>query len=267
MDLKRRLDFFGSGIFLVSTCGILATLGLAQSAGAPTRFEVASIRPSSVTLPTRLPPKLKNGRLTAENVTLRAVLAVAFGLTENRVVGTELIDRNRFDILAKAPEGIPDTEIKPLLQSLLKDRFRLAFHPEMRQMQIYTLSVAKGGPKMSLYPEVPHPVVGYGRGSGATLRGTFTMSQLAASLSNFAGRPVLDSTSLLARYDIVLRFTPLVVPIFVSDEGVPHSDAAAFSAPDLLSAVREQLGLRLESGKANLGVIVVDHVDPLPSAN
>jgi uncharacterized protein (TIGR03435 family) len=221
------------------------------------QFEVASIKPSSPDARMGTGLQLRNGRLTGSTVTLRATLATAFGLSEPRIMGADSLDKDRFDWIAKSPDGVPDSEMKPMLQALLRDRFHLAVHRETREMPVYDLVVAKGGVKMPVYPAEEHPVPTYPAGT-PMMRGTFTMSQLANGLSRLAGRPVFDKTGLTERYNLVLSFAPLT----------PRTaDAPEFGPPDLSTALQEQLGLRLEAKKEGVEVIVVDHITRTPSEN
>jgi uncharacterized protein (TIGR03435 family) len=117
-----------------------------------------------------------------------------------RVIGPDWLDKNRFDILAKSPHGVPDSELKPMLQTLLQDRFKLTSHRETIEMPVYYLRVARGGVKMPVYPaRDPGPdrpaddpsVRGF-----PMMRGTFTASTLADVMARVVNRPGLDRTGL-----------------------------------------------------------------------
>jgi uncharacterized protein (TIGR03435 family) len=97
-------------------------------------------------------PELRKGRLRGENVTLRSLLALAFGMTEPRVIGSEWLGDKRFEVMAKSPEDVPDSELNPTLRTLLKERFGLVAHSDTRKMPVYYLKAAKGGPTMPVYP-------------------------------------------------------------------------------------------------------------------
>jgi uncharacterized protein (TIGR03435 family) len=177
----------------------------------------------------------------------------------------------------------------PMLQALLEDRFGLKVHRGAKDVPVYFLTVAKAGAKLERTTEgscipidvdhpPPAPEPGQPRpllcGSGSiTNRGsTVTMNQhgmsmglLAGGLANFAGRLVLDKTGLTGAYEIHLEFTadnPLPGPggRGGTGDGYPSSDADA-AGPSLFTALQEQLGLRLESGKGQTEILVVDHVE------
>jgi uncharacterized protein (TIGR03435 family) len=187
------------------------------------------------------------------------MVAVAYNLTKPRVIGPEWLDKDRFDIAGKSPEGVPDSELRPMLQSLLKERFHLAVHSETREMPVYDLVVAKGGVKMAVYPAVERPIedtIGHGFPMS---RGTGTASQLADMMTFFVDRPVIDKTGLTERYNYVLSFAPM--------SPREAANAPEFAPPDFFTAVRKQLGLKLEPGRDNLKVVVVDHMERMPTEN
>lgn len=200
---------------------------------------------------------LRNGRYQASNVTLRHLIAAASGMAEVRVFGPDWLDGARFDLEARSPEGVPDSELRPMLLALLKERFRLDTHTESKEMAVYELVVAKGGPKMPEFPGKARPN-GINR-AGAMMDSTMTMAELAESLSFSAERPVLDKTGLTAKYNVALAYNPPGVLRNRSD--------LELEAPDLFTALEEQLGLRLQPGKAMLTVTVVDHIERKPSEN
>jgi len=242
------------------SCGVLAAGFVAVCAvGQSPQFEVAAIRLSNDPPFMITGPGLRHGLLTATKVTLRHMLAVAYKMTEPRVIGPEWLDKDRFDIAGRAPKDVPDSELRPMLQALLKDRFQLAVHSEAREMPVYDLVVAKGGVKMAVYPAVERPIedtIGHGFPMS---RGTSTASQLADMMTFFVNRPVIDKTGLTERYNYVLSFAPM------SPQAGP--DAPEFAPPDFFTAVQKQLGLKLESGKDNLEVVVVDHMERMPTEN
>jgi uncharacterized protein (TIGR03435 family) len=228
--------------------------GLAQSPA----FEVAAIKLNTDLPIMAIGPGLRNGTLHGEKVTLKRLLAVAYGMTEPRVVGPDWLDNNRFDIMAKSPEGVPDSELKPMLQALLKERFKLTAHLETRKMPVYYLVVAKGGVKMAVYPAPARRLDTHGA-RGGTAAGTGTAARIADALTRSVGQPVIDKTGLTERYDYRLVYAPL---------SPQARDAAAdFTLPDIFAAVQEQLGLKLEPGKDDVEVVVVDHVERMPTEN
>ena len=222
-------------------------------------FEVASIRVHPGTSPMRVQVQLRHGRLRGENVTLSHVLSVAFGVSEDRIIGPNWLERDRFDFAGKSPEGIPDSEMKPMRQALLRDRFRLKEHTELRKIRAYTMVVAPGGVKMPVYPSPEPTGRSYPHGY-PMMRGTLTTAQIAELISPIVGRPVVDATGLTERYNLLLSFAPFTPRTEVSDD-------AGLGPPDIFTAMQEQLGLRLNVEARDLNVIVVDSIERMPSAN
>jgi uncharacterized protein (TIGR03435 family) len=238
---------------------LLGQGSLAQS----TSFEVASIKTSAPGQPFSAFRGLHHGTFTAENIPLRQFLSVAYGLSEPRIDGPEWLDKTRFDIVAKSPEGVPDSELPIMLQSLLKERFKLKAHIETRAVSTYNLVIAKGGVKMPLYPAHDRAADRPGDDRNVRgfpmMRGSYTTAQFADTLAKIVGRPVIDKTGLTERYSIFLSYAPLAPP--------PAEKVQDFGPPDIFIAVQEQLGLKLERGKGNLDVVVIDRIEPLPTAN
>ena len=223
-------------------------------------FEVASIKPSTPSpLPGTVLPGMRNGRLVASNTTLMQMLQAAYGLAAQRIIGPDWLDKERFDLQAKAAPGVPDTQKGELLQRLLEDRFQLKVHRELRETPVYDLVVAKGGIKMPVFPK-PAPASKNAVAPGyPVIIATQTMSEFCVILSRVAERPVIDTTDLTERYSIILRFSR---PSSQTDRNDLES-----GPPDLFTALQEQLGLKLQPSRNKLEVIVVDHIERTPSEN
>ncbi len=218
-------------------------------------FEVASVKINRSGGTSRL-PYLRGGTMTAQNVPLKWLIESAYGVSRKLIYGPSWLDDDRFDVNAKAPNGVPDTEFKPLLQALLKTRFRLALHREMREMDTFDMVVAKGGLKLAVldpeHPPKPAPNMG-----GSAFIGTGTLTDLARDLILAAGKPVVDRTGIEGRYFWDLRYTPL-------SSQVAESPSAP---PDIFRAMQEQLGLKLDARKQPIEVLVVDAAERVPTEN
>ncbi len=217
-------------------------------------FEVATIKPGDPEIHGTMinnPP----GRLVMKNITLREAVRTAYHLNEPELFGgPKWIDSEHFDIDGKAASIVLWDQIMQMLQSLLADRFKLKVHRETRTLPVYALTVAKSGPKMPIAtPGDP----ANGRTSwgprNLTAKGT-PIDILSRMLADLLMRPVLDRTGLEGIYDIKLDFAPL--------EG--NSDDAP--APALVTAIQEQLGLKLEATKGPVEVLVIDSAEK-PDAN
>jgi len=215
---------------------------------------------------------------------VQMILRAAFGVEDDRIIGaSSWVKTDRFDIEAKvAPEDAPKLDkIKRdermlMLQPLLADRFGLKFHHETREMPVYALVIAKGGPRLK--ESTPDAASGDGsparhstmiHGRGKIEGQGSSMEALLHLLSPLVGRTILDKTGLAGSYDYTLNWTPDFLPPPGGAEGgpPPSGDSAPDpNGPSLFSALQEQLGLRLESQKGPVDVIVIDHIEQ-PSPN
>lgn len=268
---------FALGLVLALTAGTI-TLSSQNATTARKRYEVASIKSNTTTSPYQISiGAMPGGRFMAVNTTLRLVLRQAFRpLQDSQIVGgPDWINNDRFDIDAKPEGSLAPEEVAGALQVLLEERFELKAHREKRELPVYLLTVVKSGTKLKAV-DPPPPVIGpngvsvpgsgavrIGRGSLETT--SSPMSQLANYLSPQVGRPVIDRTGLTAFYNFDLQFTPQTTG------GALGPPTAEPSTPDpahptVFTALEEQLGLKLEAGKAAVDVLVVDSVQK-PSTN
>ena len=260
------------------TIALLAAVGLCQSQDGDSsfrpEFEVASIKPDPIPLQNIRIGK-PGGRLVARGIFTKFLIALAYNVQEFQILdGPSWINREQYSIDAKPgdnPKGPllslyfnqrqkEDDEFKLRIQSLLADRFQLRIHKETREQQVYSLVVAKNGPKFK-ESKFNEGDVEKGRLPGLKmfpyqLTGTSVdIHLLAEQLSRSLGRNVIDQTGLNGAYDFDLRWVPDVA----DGDSVPDG-------PSIFTAVQEQLGLKLESGKAPVDAIIIDHIEK-PSPN
>lgn len=263
--------------------GILAILMVlpvfAQtSPGTRPAFEVASIKPHVDGGPGTGVAGIQNiagsPRMDMMGVTFKTLMAYAYAVKNFQIIGgADWITSERYDIQAKAEEGsVPvSTRMGDLntpgpmalrIQSLLDDRFQLRLHREIRELEVFDLTEARGGSKLQLSPDQGPPEPGTpDRGSlfiqrtpsGWTLQATAVpLSSLIAVLSNQIGRPIVDKSNVKpGLYDVSLQWA------------ANRDDPEGLT---IFTAVQEQLGLRLVSGKGPVEVLVIDAVQK-PSAN
>lgn len=268
-------------------------------AKAPQSFEVASIKPSAEDGRKVRIGISPGGRFNASGVSVKMLIQQAYDIRDFQITGGPgWLSSERYDIVAKAETTLTRENIKVMLQSLLAERFNFKFHRENKQLPIYTLVVGKNGPKLrkseiqsdpsedGASPKVPPPgnpgappladvraVRGGPGGQGAMIRmgrGQLNaqmagIKDLATLLAQQVGRPVVDKTGLEGKYDFNLEWTP--------DESLraagplgdgPPRDAAPVgdsSGPSIFTALQEQLGLKLESEKGPVEVLVIDHIE------
>jgi len=237
----------------------LAAVTASQPMGAQVlAFEAASVKQNRSGTRISFGPGLRNGKLDGENVTLKALLQVAYNVQSPRISGPDWLDSDRFDVAAKASEDSPAGDLALMVQSLLKERFQVAVHWETREMSVYELVAAKGGMKIRAFDPADRPEKPHFKG-GSSMRGTGTMEQIADQLAKVAGRPVVDRTGSEGKFSYVLEFAPLSAP---TAESSTNS-----GPPEFFTAVQQQLGLRLESKKRPIAILLVDHAERVPSAN
>jgi uncharacterized protein (TIGR03435 family) len=241
-------------------------LVIAISAFAQPAFEVATVKRSPPPEGDRIDINLgtvRNGTLTFGNASLSDCLRFAYGLVSDaQLSGPDWIKSRevRFDVVAQFPPGATRDQLPAMLQSLLKERLGLAVHHEQRELSHLALTVAKNGPKLREVqpdPAAPNSISIPGRIVGAEM----PMQTLAVLLSRFERQTVIDMTGLKGFYEVKLQWTPDFPPLV---NGAP---AEVPPGPSLFTAVQEQLGLKLESRKGPVDVLVVDHADQIPAEN
>jgi uncharacterized protein (TIGR03435 family) len=254
---------------------ILAGAASVALMNAQPAFEVASIKPNVSGAGNRsIHPT--PGRLSIFNLTLKDLLMFAYQVKDFQVSGGPgWITADQYDIEAKA-EGEPSQDqMKRMLQTLLRDRFKLALHHETKDFPIYELTVAKGGFKLQplkqgeciTYDPKNPPEPGHKNsefcGNLSNGRGSFdgtsaSMADVANMLSYPLGRTVVDKTGIEGKFRIHLTYAP--------DEVAGGAAASPDAGPSIFTALQEQAGLKLESTKGPIEVLVIDHVEK-PSEN
>ena len=156
-----------------------------------------------------------------------------------------------------------------MLQKLLANRFQLAFHRDKKQLSAYVLTVGKNGPKLTR-SEAAGPLPNLvPRGPGNWPVRNATMEEVAGVMQAHLDRPVVDQTGLKERFDFQLQWTPDETTQFAPPGGPgepPKPPVGAETYPDLFTAIQQQLGLKLESARAQVDVLVIDRVEK-PSEN
>jgi uncharacterized protein (TIGR03435 family) len=222
-------------------------------------FEVASIRPSPPAADGRVNGQVirSPGRASYSYVSIQNLLAQAYRIKNFQISGPAWLDSEHFDIEAKLPEGATDDQIPAMLQTLLEERFRLAFHRESREMSAYVLLPAKGGPKLKAVNDTQPGGIQTTMGPlRRHISGKVNMPYLAGLLANMLDRPVVDMTEVEGVYDVDLEWSPDV------EGGGQLSDV-----PSLFPVLQEKLGLRLESRRAPVDICVIDHIERVPTEN
>ena len=202
--------------------------------------------------------------------TVRTLIQFANGVHPKQITGPSWIDSERYAVMIKADqEGAPNIpQMRILMQKLLADRFKIVTHREKKELSIYELTIAKGGVKLAVHPGPASNQWGYGFGLGSINGRNTTMTEFAGWLqANLLEQPVVDKTGLTERYDFSLRYAPDASARLTNvPNAVPRPTSDADNLPDLYTAFQQQLGLKLESTRGPVDIVVVDSIDR-PSDN
>ena len=268
-------------------CQLIAVAALAAASAtaaaqsqpiASVAFEVASVKRNTSESTRSEWDRSPAGDVTETNVTLRHLIRGAYSVLDTQIIGGPAwLDRDRFDIVAKAPPG-PTPDVDAMMRTLLAERFRLAVHRESREQAVYELVRARPdgahGPRIRPRPDCVNrepgvdaqgnnPCGGFLFGPGrVTIHGA-GVDALASHLSD--DRIVIDRTGLQGDFDIDLEWTPDRMPR-AEVELPPGLTRPRPDGPSLFSALQEQLGLRLQPARAFVDVLVIDRVEH-PSPN
>jgi uncharacterized protein (TIGR03435 family) len=249
------------------SCFVLWSLtAFGQTSPKPLAFEIASVKASP-----RLVGADYNNQFTfssagasGRNVTLKRLIAEAYHVQMNQVLGPNWLDQNEYDIDAKSEGSADRNQLALMLHSLLLERFNLKEHTETRRMSVYQLVTDKGGPKIQPTKDGEAPKAGAGFHFHGDLRQLADLIAVQLTIpdkesdparpSTAAGTPipVLDKTGLSGTYDFSVDIKP-------------ELGTNAFAVWQRV--LREQLGLRIESGKGDVTVIVIDNAMQIPTAN
>jgi len=302
----------GAGVLILGACSASA-----QTPASPLSFEVASIKPATQQAmgQMRVGMRVDAGRVDFANVSLRDCIRQAYRLKDYQISGPDWMGSTRFDIIAKLPEGGTREQVPEMLQAMLAERFKLEIHRETKDLPVYALAVAKGGPKLEKSkdddpapqmagaggPGLPPPPDGgfrTGGGRGAMQEGKavarggmmmmsgdghmqarrITMSALCDMVSRFMDRPVIDETGIEGFYDLTLEFSPdemrnmgkgmmMPMPPGADHAGGPGpSEAVPDSGQSVVTSL-QKAGLKLESRKAPIEFLMIDHVEKSPTEN
>jgi uncharacterized protein (TIGR03435 family) len=228
---------------------VMALAALAQAPSpAPRTFEAASIKANTSGERRTSMRFLPGGRIEGVNRTLKLLIQVAYDVRPFQILGgPDWLGTARFDISATANADVSSAELRAVLRSLLAERFKLRVHHDTRDVPIYALHIVRpdGRPGPGLKPAAEGSR-GFREREGSLGTDKTTMTELVKELTGYAGRPIVDRTGLRGDWQLTLNWTP---------DGV---DAADPDLPSIFTAVREQLGLRLEATRGPAEMLVID---------
>jgi uncharacterized protein (TIGR03435 family) len=258
----------------LTTVLVAAALGVVASAQV-VEFEVASVKPHASDDQRVMMVAQPGGRFVAANIPLKLLIRTTFKIQDDQIVGGPgWLATDRFDIEARAPAGHDGlAELPGMMRALLTDRFKLVAHTEKRELPVFALERARRDgvigpglrptecPEISVDLSKSSPCATIQTGSGSlTLRG-MPLDQFTPWLSANVNRVVVDRTGLQGRHDIDLKWTPEQLGQRPG-AGPPPTDPDALS---IFTALQEQLGLKLDSTRDMVDVLVLDRLErPTP---
>ncbi len=293
--------------YLLKTSLVAFLIG---GAGFAQTFEVATVKLSAplvgipgrgaamATGPKGGPGTNDPGRWTCTGCNFATLLVEAYQVKRYQLVIPGSIDGEHYDIAAKVPAGATKEQFRLMIQNLLAERFKLTFHHDHKEMAVYDLVVAKGGPKLvehvedasqgtaaAVEPDLARmrasreldkngfPIVPKGcKACTMMVDGKARLVAMDATLEGFAnmlmlrvGKPVFDATGLKGKYDISVTFDGSGMMPMRGRGGDNSADPTG--APPIEDAIQAQLGLKLESKKGNVEMFVVDHAEKIPTEN
>jgi uncharacterized protein (TIGR03435 family) len=279
-------------------------------------FEVASIKPAEPQVPGKPyfmgssggPGTKDPGIFQCHNCNLPMLIAQAYDIKFFQLTYPKWMDDTRFEINAKLPTGATKAQFRLMLQDLLVERFKLALHHDAKEMQVYDLVVAKGGPKFAEHvdkkeeaEDAAAPARGGARGPNVDADGypiiakgckgcimivgsgkarmsmqDSTMKEFADMVASQVNKIVYDATGLKGKYDISLTYQMQMGVMRGGPGGPPPPPPSNSAGPldsdsdmgiPLVGAIQPQLGLRLESKKGSVDMLVIDHAEKAPTEN
>jgi uncharacterized protein (TIGR03435 family) len=242
-----------------STMTATVLIALAGPAFAqPPAFEVASIRVSQG----REGGRRENIQVGADtvimrNVSLKAAIRWAYHVFSFQVSGPDWLGGDRFDIVAKSAGPVPEDQLRLMCQTLLADRFQVKLHRVSKEMTAYVLSVGKSGPKFKEsttegeFSVQPDP-----RRMSVTVQ-RMQAPQFIEALAGIVNAPVVDQTGLTGKYDITVDIAKYMEQLGRKEEAVAL----------VLVAIQDELGLKVESRKTPVDLLIVDHAEKVPTEN
>jgi len=236
---------------------------------AATTFDVALLKPSEPGA-TQLRASLQGGKVDLQNATLHTLITLGWNLTNDKIVGIpDFAETDRYDLRAQPPAGVDASidSLRAMLKALLIERFQMKVHDEDRPVNVFALVQAK--PKLNKADPANRSDCQNVASTSATLLRSIacqntTMEQFAAALKRMAGgyfsqNAVINATNLEGAWDMTLNFSPAGAVQAAGD--TPNGAISIFEALD------KQLGLKLETQKHPMPVLVIDHIEKKPTDN
>jgi uncharacterized protein (TIGR03435 family) len=257
-----------------------AAAAFGQTADAPTpAFDVASVKASQPGQTGQPGPggrgggrggrrdniQVSPGTVTMRNISLKASIRWAWHVSEFQVSGPDWLESERYEITGKAPGPATDELLRLMMQTLLRDRFKLALHRQTKELAAYVLLVGKNGPKVQETKTEGEASIDINQRQLSVNVQRAPVSELIDMMSNLLRAPVIDMTGLTGRYDLTLNVAKYAGDLAARGQSI---DSAPADPQALINMIlQEELGLKLEARKMPLELVIVDHAEKVPVEN
>jgi uncharacterized protein (TIGR03435 family) len=242
---------------MTRTTLICFLLVIKSALGQAPAFEVASVKPNNSKdghHQTHISSDKDAVKLTMVNVNMQSCIQTAYGVKAYQIVGPDWLKSEFYDIVGTVPEHVSREKVAPMLQTLLADRFKLALHRETKVLPIYELVAGKNGAKIK--PAEPDGgSIGVWETDGLLTAKNEKMVDFATVLSRVLDRPVIDKTGLAGVFNFAVEYRD------------SNDSANTATAPSIFTALDEKLGLKLQAAKAPVEILVIDHLEKVPTEN
>jgi uncharacterized protein (TIGR03435 family) len=257
MEITSVARVFAIGALMAGRLG-------AQTGPAAATFDVASIK-SSRTSANREGGRRERieaapGSLIMGNVRFQTAVRWAYHVQEYQVMGPGWIGEERYDIVAKAGAPVPEADLRRMLQTLLAERFQLVVHRQTKEMSAYVVTVGKNGHKLQESTSEGAMDVKPAGPMVATVQRA-DLDELASMLSQPLRAPVVNMTGLKGRYDFKVDMAPYITPEVTSAKSPMELIGVG------ITAMQEQLGLKMESKRVPVDLVIIDRAEKLPIEN
>jgi len=248
---------------------LAASPAFGQATPAAPAFDVASVRVSQIGRAggegsRRQSIQFSPDSLTMRNASFRACIAWAYHVFEFQIQGPDWLGNERYDIAAKSAGEVPEDQLRVMLQGLLADRFKLSLHRLTKEQPAYVLLIAKGGPKFKESVTDGEASVDPKPTRMAVVVQRTPVSQLIEGLSNIMRSPIVDETGLKGKYDVTINVAKYIPQM---EESRGAGGAPLDPIPILMTGLQEELGLKLESRKMPIDLLIVDRAEKVPTEN
>jgi uncharacterized protein (TIGR03435 family) len=219
-------------------------------------FEVASVKPTKAGV--RENVQVSPGTVTMRSVSMRSAIRWAYHAFDYQITAPDWMGSERYDIVAKAKGPATEAEMRPMMQALLAERFKLALHRQTKEVSAYVLVVAKGGPKFKESPGDGEPLMEPNQKTMTFSAKRVPLSFVTEKLSDLFRAPVVDMTGLTGRYEVTIDAAKYMADMQAHGDVPPDPQAI------IIRGLQEELGLKLEPKKTAVDLLIVDSAEKTP---